>query len=78
MDLPDIKKARYMVIIASNNNLLLTNEYDVFPSSQGEGLNLYKLYGYFEVDGDKFKWNDKTLSLDEYNFGKIKIEVRQG
>lgn len=68
-NMPDVEKASYMVLIKNTGNLLLTNEYE----HQG---NIYILNGFWELIGQKWKYQDSQLVLDEAIFGKIEIKRR--
>ena len=70
---PDIEKAEYEFTIRANGRILYTNSYEV--STNGD-CDKFTLYGYYEFQDNKFKWNDKDLILDEYYYGSIDVSKR--
>lgn len=69
-DMPDVEKATYSVLIENTGNLLLTGDYE----HQG---NIYILKGFWELTGQKWRYRESQLVLDEAIFGKITIERRE-
>jgi hypothetical protein len=67
--LPPIKKAQYEVAIRNTRNIIYTDDYDI------EGTT-YILNGYWELTGDKYKFRDHLISLDQEIFGKITVRSR--
>lgn len=69
-DLPDVEKARYVVYIKANSNVLFTNDY------RNDHDGVYVLDGYWELDDNKYKYREIELWLDEAVFGEIEIKRR--
>jgi len=68
-NMPALDKATYSVYIENTGNLLLVDSYE----HQG---SFYILSGYFELVGQKWKYKDSELVLDEAIFGKIEVKRR--
>lgn len=67
---PSISKAQYEITLTTTGQKLLAKEYEQ-PS---EGV--YVLDGYYSVNDGKWRWTDRTLSLDTFYFGEINIQRR--
>jgi hypothetical protein len=68
--MPDVAKAPYYVYIENTGRLLLTSRYD----RQGD---VYILHGFWELDGETWKYRKGDIPLDEKVFGKITVRRRE-
>lgn len=76
-DFPNIKKAQYLVTFKATGNVILTNDYVTETRDvNNEYDDLHVLNGYYEIKGNKYKFRDTVLLLDELYFGDIKIQRR--
>jgi len=73
-DMPDAKDAQYGVHIENTGNLLLTNDYEIHGTEPGSRVIV--LHTFWEVSGNKFKYRQTILVLEEKIFGKITIRRR--
>lgn len=69
--MPSMSDAQYKVILTTSGVVLLTDKYD--QPSPGK----YLLHGYYDYKQGKWERIADDLELDEYYFGKIKVEVRK-
>lgn len=74
IDTPDIDKAAYSIYIENTANVIYTNDFDQSGSIPGQ--RVYVVKGYWEIQGDDFKYRDNVIMLDERVFGKIQIRRR--
>jgi len=64
---PGVSKAPYEITLTTTGAKLLVKEYD----NPSDGV--YILNGYYSLKDDRWQWTDRSLKLDEYYFGDIKI-----
>jgi len=74
VDTPDENKARYSVYVENTGNIIFTNSYKQYGSVAGK--RIYRVYGYWEIQGNDFKFKDSDIILDESIFGIITIRER--
>ncbi len=74
LDMPEVDKASHEVYIENTGGLFLTSDYEVKGTKAGS--RIITLHGYWEMRGDKFKYIDMVVPLDEGIFGRITITKR--
>lgn len=74
VDLPDSKKATDSFYIENTGGLILSSDYEQHGDIVGK--RLFVLHGFWEMRGNKFKYVDATVALDENIFGKITVSKR--
>ena len=73
-DMPKLEQATHSVYIENPGKLLLTSDYEVHGDTVDS--RLYILHGFWEMRGNKFKFVDGDIILDESIFGKITVKRR--
>lgn len=74
LDMPGNDKASHQVIIKNTGGVILVSDYDI--DGKITGSRKYILHGYWEVKGDKYRYVDADIILDESIFGEIIFERR--
>jgi len=70
---PTIEKAQYEFRIITTGEVILSQDFDSVASGDRQK---YILHGYYKVIGDKWKYVNSDLPLDENYFGKIQWRIR--
>lgn len=73
-DMPDTEDATHTFYIENTGGLILASDYEQY--GEVAGSRIYVLKGFWEMRGDKFKYVDAEIVLDEAIFGKIKVKRR--
>ena len=73
-DMPDIKKATHSFSIENTGGLILSSKFEQHGTIEGD--RVFELHGFWEMKGDKFKFIDGDIKLDERIFGVITVEKR--
>ena len=72
-DMPDADKATHS-FSWSSGGLAFSSDYETHGSEVGK--RIFILHGYWELRGQKFKYLDGDIVLDENIFGKITVKRR--
>ena len=73
-DMPDPEEVTYSVYVENSGNLLLTDDYEVHGVEVGK--RIFILHSFWELSGQKFKFKNADIVLDEAIFGVITIKRR--
>lgn len=75
LDMPDQKEATHSFYIVNSGGLILASDYE--QQGQTEGSRVFILHGFWEVRGNKFKFVEGDIILNEKIFGKIEVKRRK-
>jgi len=71
---PSISKAQYEFKINTTGEVLLSQDFD---SDASQGYDIFTLHGFYRIVDNKWKFQDKDLSLNEKYWGKIDFRRRE-
>jgi hypothetical protein len=72
--MPDPDKATHSVYIKNTGGLILTSDYEVQGTEVGK--RIFILHTFWEMRGQKFKFVDGDIVLNEAIFGEITVKRR--
>lgn len=72
--MPEVKDVAYGLHIENTGNLILTNDYEVHGEEIGN--RVFIVHGYWEVQGNSYKFTPGDIILSERVFGKITVRRR--
>lgn len=75
---PPVEKAHYVVTIRNTGERIYTDSYNSEPSPNDDSMKCLTLYEYWEVRDGRYMLFKHSLVIDEFYFGSIIIERRQG
>jgi len=73
-DMPDPGKAAHSFYIKNTGGLILANDYEVHGNDVGS--RIFILHGFWEMRGNKFKFVEGDIILNEGVFGEITAKRR--
>ena len=73
-DMPKVSEATHSFYIENTGGLILASDYEAHGDVVGK--RIFALHGFWELRGNKFKFVDGEIILDEHIFGKITIKRR--
>lgn len=73
-DMPEPDKATHSFYIENTGGLIYASDYEVYGSEVGS--RIFILHGFWEMRGQKFKFVDGDIILDEGIFGEITVKRR--
>ena len=73
-DMPTSNKATHSFYIENTGGLILSSDYEQYGHEVGK--RLFELHSYWEMRGNKFKFVDDDIMLDEAIFGEITVKRR--